>query len=224
MAIAVVVPWRPGDVHRELAWRWVKNRYETSGFAVTVGRCPPGPWVKALAVQDAIDRTDADLLVVADADVWCPGLSEAIDRSPDAPVVVPHGKVLRLTERGTAEYIAGAKHPEVGEQHRGMEGGGVVVLRRDVWDRVPLDPRFVGWGQEDSSWGYALSAMTGKIRRFSAPLYHLWHPPQPRLNRATGSVEGRALEARYLAAASHSADMDALLSEARDALRRSRCR
>lgn len=184
------------------------------------GTCPDGPWIKALAVQDAIDQTDDDVLVVADADVWCDGLPEAIDRITSRPVVIPHGKVLRLTQRGTMQYMAGERWPEVAEEHRGMAGGGIVILTRDTWDRVPLDPRFAGWGQEDSSWATALTAITGKLCRFSHPLIHLWHPPQPRLNRATGTAENRALEARYLDCERDPVRMQALLDEAWEGGRR----
>lgn len=215
MAVAVIAPWRPGDAHREAAWDWVRTHLP---YEVIEGHCPPGPWVKALAVQDAIDRTDADVLVLHDADVWCPGLPEALERITDRPVVIPHGKVLRLTQQGTQQFISGERHPETIEEHRGMAGGGVVILRREVWEQVPMDPRFIGWGQEDSSFAQALTVMTGKICRFSHPLFHLWHPPQPRLNRAVGSVENRALANRYDNATRP--EMEAILTEARDALRR----
>ena len=42
-------------------------------------------------------------------------------------------------------------------------------------------------------------------------MLHLWHPPQPRKNRSTGSTEGRMLQRRY-----ENADADtmrALLAE-----------
>lgn len=215
LAVAVVTPWRPGDVHREAAWEWIRPRLP---YEAIEGHCPPGPWVKALAVQDAIDRTDADVLIIHDADVWCPGIEEAAARIADRPVVIPHGKVLRLSQAGTEQFKTGERHPDVAEEHRGMAGGGIVIVRREVWDRCPLDPRFVGWGQEDSSWARALEITTGKLCRFTRPLFHLWHPPQPRLNRAVGSHENRALADRY-----DTADlpgMEALLTEARDALRR----
>lgn len=190
------------------------------------GSCPDGPWVKALAVQDGIDQTDDTDLVVADADVWCDGLDEALSRLADRPVVIPHGQVVRLTPEATAAVLAGdppRRHKGSARTYRGYEGGGILILRRDVWDRVPLDPRFVGWGQEDSAWAHALTAMTGKICRFSAPLYHLWHPPQERLNRHTGTLEGLALNQRYEEHRHNPTEMAELLDEAKDAARRMRC-
>lgn len=215
LEVSVVVPWRAGCPHREAAWQWVRDRYETLGFEVIEGRCPDGPWIKAFAVADAIARSSHDLVLVADADVWCDGLLEAIERRDGAPVVIPHGNVHRLTEHGTRQFMSGDRWPQIEQEHRGMPGGGLVLIERSVWDRVPMDPRFVGWGNEDSSWGIALTTLTGKIRRFTAPLRHLWHPPQPRMSRRDGSPENAALEARYEAARNDPVAMEALVEEAR---------
>lgn len=222
MSVAVVVPWRGGCEHRERAWRWVQTRYadQHPDWEVLEGHAPGGPWRKALAVQDGIDRTTADIIVVADADVWCDQLGPALAAvTAGAPAAIPHSKVHRLTEAETARCIAGGAPPyNTAEQIRkGMAGGGIMIIRRDAWDLAPMDPRFEGWGQEDASWHLALTVAVGKPVRFCAPLYHLWHPPQLRLNRAVGSDASRALHLRYVAARA-SNDMHALLDEARHAL------
>lgn len=221
MEASVVVPWR-SDPHREVAWQWVRSQYEALGFEVVTGSCPDGPWVKALAVDDAVQRSSGELLIVADADVWCAQLPDVLHLAETRPVVMPHGQVHRLTQSESQRFMAGERgHFDTVEPPRkGMAGGGIVILSRDLWEQVPMDPRFVGWGQEDRSWSMALTAMTGKIARFSHHLVHLWHPPQPRLDRATGSHEGRALEARYAAASRDPVQMGALLTEARQTLRR----
>lgn len=175
-------------------------------------------------MQDAIDRTDADLLIVHDADVWCDGLPEVVERIGDAPAAIPHSKVIRLSERGTAELMAGERWPHAAEEHRGTPGGGILVIRRDVWEQVPLDPRFRGWGQEDRSWAIALTCLTGKIRRHSHPLIHLWHPPQPRQDRRNGSPESVALEARYEAAEHDPDGMAVIVAQAARELREARWR
>ena len=219
--VSVLVPWRPGCPHRESAWEWIRSRYATEhpDWEIVEGSCPPGPWVKARAVHDAACRSSGRRLVVADADVWCPDLAPIV--AEPHPVIIPHSFVHRLTPHETQRFMAGGQRPyeTVERPRRGMAGGGIVILDRDLYDRCPLDPRFVGWGQEDSSWAAALTALTGKIRRHSRPLYHLWHPPQERLNRATGSVEGRVLERRYREAATHGT-IDTVLAEARQELRR----
>lgn len=180
--------------------------------------------MKALAVEDALRRTDADRLVVADADVWCPGLAEAADRT-DRPVVIPHSNVHRLTESDTRRVLAGGNRPyQTCERvRRGVAGGGIVIINRATYEQVPLDPRFQGWGQEDTSWGLALTTMTGKITRYSHPLIHLWHPPQERQSRAVGSTAGRQLEVRYHNATTSREAMAVLIDEAKRMLRSEPC-
>ena len=91
----------------------------------------------------------------------------------------------------------------------------MTVLTRGLYEQVPLDRRYVGWGQEDQSHGLALTAIAGRRWRGVAPLWHLWHDPQPRLNAHVGSAESRKLHVRYQYAAKDGpAAMRTLLTEA----------
>lgn len=194
------MPWHPGCRHRDDAWRFLHRRHTDEGRDVIVGTVAPGPWIKALGVWNAAHRTDADVVAVADADVWCDGLDEAVEAVRDgAPWAVPHRRVLRLDQPSTAETIRTGTFGGNLEQkpYVGIEGGGVVVIRRDDLLAVPPDPRFVGWGQEDISWGLALAGLLGKPWRGTADLWHLWHPPQERINRFIGSKASKALWAQY---------------------------
>lgn len=166
--------------------------------------CGPGggEWCKAVGVNAAAARSFADVLVVADADVWTTNLQVAVDAVDDgAPWVIPHKLVHRLTETATGALLAGHVATETCEQpYVGIQGGGIVVLPRLTLLDVPMDERFVGWGQEDQSWGVALHYLTGPAVRFDAGLLHLWHPPQPRQDRKVGSEAGRRLHREYLKA------------------------
>jgi hypothetical protein len=203
-----------------------------------------GPWCKANAVSSGVtvargldavgddvlvDVSGDDVLVVHDADCWSDGLAEAIDAvaTGRAQWAIPHSDVHRLTPEATAEVLAG-KDPDVGmplvphhegghcRPYRGVPGGGIVVLARDAYEHVPLDPRFLGWGGEDEAWGLALNALLGEPWRGDAPLWHLWHPPQSRLNRHVGSDTSHALLTRYQYAAKDGPEaMRALVDEYR---------
>lgn len=222
MVVAVVVPWRPGCEHRETAWSWVRRRWavEHPDWEIVEGLHRELQWCKAEAVARALDRTDADVLVVADADVWCDRVGLAVDQVTQGRVrwAVPHRNVHRLTPESTLEVLAGAD-PAASclEQppYRGWLGGGIVVLTRALYNESPLDRRFVGWGHEDESWARALRALAGDPWRGRAPLWHLWHPPQPRASRRRGSAENMALRDRYIAAGRRSIAMRALLAESR---------
>lgn len=186
---------------------------------MAVGRHDEGAWNKALAVEAALQQTDSTVLVVHDADVWADGLSEAIQAVlDDAAWAIPHKAVFRLTEASTARYMAGERHenlPLTQPAYGGFEGGGITVVRRDVYEACPLDARFVGWGQEDAALGTALRCLYGSPVRLKHPLVHLFHPPQSRQTRARGSDESWALWGRYLRARRNRDAMRALIEEAK---------
>jgi hypothetical protein len=175
------------------------------------------PWIKADAVLPALLESAAEIVIVADADVWCDGLPAAVEAIEDgAPWAVPHATVHRLDEEGSRRYMAGESFeglPLDRRPYRGVMGGGYVVAPRETLLEVPLDPRFVGWGQEDLSWALALTTLAGGRWRGRAPLVHLWHPPQQRLSMKIGSKAGRALWKRYQAAANDPAAMRDLIGE-----------
>lgn len=205
MKVTAVVPWRGGCEHRERALEWVTARLASAGVDVVLGHCEEGPWVKAVAVADALGRVDADMLVIHDADVWVPELLRAVEAVDDGvPWVAPHTLVRRLDRSSTAAVLDGGElggtleHPG---PYVGVVGGGVVVLPRSTYERVPMDHRFLNWGQEDEAWGLALDVLAGPHVRLTGDLWHLWHPAPERIDRRIGSIEGRALRRRYERAA-----------------------
>lgn len=186
---------------------------------MAVGCHDEGAWCKALAVADALAQTHAEVVVVADADVWCDGLAEAVENvQAGAPWAVPHRGVHRLTEGATSQVLTGAPWEGMATCERpylGVLGGGIVAIRRDVLEDCPLDPRFHGWGSEDESWGMALTALHGPASRGKRPLVHLWHPPQPRVERSFGCEASRALRKRYARAIRKPEALRQLIEEAR---------
>lgn len=171
-------------------------------WEVVEGACPDGPWVKAEAIRDGATKASGDLLVVADADVWCDGVFEAVDNCRGWSI--PHRLVKRYDERSTALVLSGADGTLRYEQkpYEGYPAGGIVVLWRDVLEEVPPDRRFAGWGQEDEAWACALYTIVGQPWRGDADLFHLWHPHPPRQNRYIGSKASVQLRRRYRDAAS----------------------
>ena len=220
---AVVIPWRAGCSHREIALAWVTARYRALGWPVYLGEVE-GPWRKAVGLQRAIETAEADVLVVADADVWCDEVANVVDlvATGQVPWGIPHLEVARLDAAATLRVIHSGLDPATvtfaEKPYRGRIGGGMAVIPRDLWDACPMDPRFVGWGQEDESWGHALLGVAGRPARGRAPLWHLWHPPQPRRDRGIGSAENLDLCRRYLVAGRHPDQLAELLAEARSAL------
>jgi hypothetical protein len=222
VTVTVVIPWRAGCSHRQLALDYVTGWWAANhpGWPVVVGEWPAsaGPWRKGCAVRAAgIIPAPDDVVVVADADVIAPGIGRAVDAigwgNPPARWAVPCRGVYRLTESGTWLVVNGGidlgrplpsgATGVVQESYVGTPAGGIVAMLGATFDQVPLDPRFAGYGHEDKSWSLALHRLAGAPVRLGDPLWHLWHPPQPRLrrgpttSRGIGSIASMRLWQRY---------------------------
>jgi len=218
----VIVPWRAGCDSRERAYGWVRSRLVALGLDVIEATDDGEPFSKSAAIMRAVARSDADRFVIHDADVWCDDTMRAVDELERHQWTVPHLQVWRLSEAGTTQLIdSGQARPDdCVERHRGVIGGGIVCVRRDVLERVPFDPRFRGWGGEDVAWGHAARVLVGEPFRFAGVCHHLWHPPEPRRTRALPlRDESRRLVLRYLDARRRADVLEAIVGEAREALK-----
>src|SRR5688572_5036123 len=222
--VAVLVPYRPTGPDRAAAWEHVQALWQATHptWQLCVADSPGERWCKAAAVGAALAETDAPMLVVADADVWCDGVGAAVAavRAGAAKWAVPHARVCRLTSVASARVYETGPWPlrrvtttYAQPPYPGKLGGGMVVLGRDTYLATPLDPRFVGWGQEDESWALALRCMAGREWRGTEDLWHLWHTPQTRQSRSVGSRESFALYRRYCGAVRDRGRMRGLIGE-----------
>lgn len=216
--VTVLIPWYGDCPYRTRALEWVVSRYGDRHPTWRIEICEGGdPWVKADAVMPAVERVRGGVIVVADADVWCDETDAAVDAVAEgAGWAMPHAAVHRLSVDGSAAYMNGRPWRDFDldqRPYRGVLGGGIVVSTRKAFLTAPLDPRFVGWGQEDTSWGCALTTLIGTRWRGNAPLIHLWHPPARRIGRVKGSTAGWALYRRYVKASTDPEAMRALIGE-----------
>lgn len=216
-----IIPWHDGvDDERLRLLHWVEHRLAFEGRRIRLADWPPSaPWSKPRAIRRALNAVDAEVVVIHDADVWCPGLDDAVAAVAHGyPWAVPHTRVHRLTPDATTAVLGGAE-PERGmscvrRPYRGTAGGGVLVMAAEVVRRIPPDPRFEWWGGEDAAWRDALRCLVGMEWRGTAPLFHLHHTPAVRNGRHHGSEANRALVARYAAARLDPAAMRDLIAEA----------
>lgn len=221
MTVEVIIPWRGGCPHREAALAWVLEHWARSSYTITIADAPEGDWCKAAAVTPAAEASTAEVIVVADADVWCDGVPAAVERLGEYEWAIPHQMVFRLDEPSTVAVLAGASPVDstfAERPYKGLAGGGIIATRRDVYLDTPLDPRFIGWGQEDEAINIALTELHGRAWRGTDPLYHLWHPPQTRQSRGIGSDANAALYRRYKASRHNPERMRELLDEAKGAM------
>lgn len=206
MSVSVLVPYRPDGAEREANWGFLSQAWSFyfPGWEVVTGECAGEEWIKADAVADALSRASGDIIIMADADVWCDpdAVEAAVSRVlTDETWAIPHLTVHRLTKIGTMRFRAAGWtfDPEDLDEppYEGVAAGGMFVMRREAYEAAPLDRRFHGWGQEDQSAGMAWTTLYGLPWRGVDPLWHLWHPPMERMNRVVGSEESRALWERY---------------------------
>ena len=207
------------------AWQFVKQ--ELNNWPIVEGCFSGNPWVKALAVDAAMARCAAEVVVVHDADVLVPdeALQLAVAGLDHARWAIPHGEVWRYDEPTSRALYEGRPlaEPTLARwPYRGVPGGGIVVMRREDYEDCPLDPGFLGWGAEDQSWGWALEARFGEPWRGDAPLVHLWHPQVVLTGGIAEHFSSELLRRNYRYARRNAAHLDALLDRARAATRAAR--
>lgn len=202
---------------RVKAREWVAARYESlHGLPVAFAPCPTPEWSKGAAANPVVAASDADLIVLADADSYVSddALTAAIDHADAHGWAMPHSTVRRLSRPSTEVVLAGGTADKLERSpYPALPGGGIVVLTREAWATVNgVDPRFQGWGGEDAAFGLVLSVLVGPVnpRRLS-PLTHLWHPPAANCRKP--SQRNRDLDARYRACRRNPARMADLVRE-----------
>lgn len=218
----MLVPFTEGGPERAAAWSWVRSRYEEAGLPVVTGSSDSRDFSRTAAILDARARTTADVLVVADADVWCDGVDDLIALAATHGWAIPN-LLHRLSPDSTDQVLDGAPwrglplstdNPQDSKPYRVHPGGTLLVLTAAAFDAAPPDPRFVGWGQEDDAWACALLTLVGRPARAEGDVVHLWHPPQERRTRSVGNEANRRLLQRYQRAKRHPDRIRTLLEEA----------
>lgn len=210
MNVAVLMPSGITDEWRERARAFVDQWYTRHIAApVFVGGCA-GEWSKGEAIADALDQAKgARVFVLADADSYLHDpahLIMAIAQVVDGghAWAVPHHTIYRLNAKESLRLCENPGAPaRLGWTCRPMyyavPGGGITVITRAAFDLVGgIDARFLGWGGEDLTFGWALETLVNDGYRGLGQLVHLWHPhPAPNLR---GSAASEALVATYKAA------------------------
>lgn len=215
-----------GDTHRARAYNYVVRHLSPLDMTLTAG-VVSGEWCKATAISNGLElqREHGDVLVIHDADVIVQlraiEVAVAAVREERADWAIPHRLVHRLDETTTDVVLKTGLIPKTTRQlvrwpYVGMTGGGIVVLRRGVYESCPLDRRFIGWGSEDQSWGYALETLHGAPWRGEADLYHLWHPHAEPGAQRSPRFESERLRRAYRAYRDRPDAMRALVDGARE--------
>lgn len=192
--ISVIVPFRTDHAEREMAYDWCMKRYihafgDVTEFVVCGDGSTEGPFNKAKALNDGVERSHGDVLMFADAD-------SAIDlrwaKLATDYVVETGGWALTsivyylsrsqtdvlLAQDPTAEIDVA--EPDECDYVGTTSVGGHLMLPREAWERVNgADERFTDWGPEDGAFAMAMSTLWRHPVRLAGSLVHLWHPAGP---------------------------------------------
>jgi hypothetical protein len=216
---------------------------------VVVGHDSGLPFSKAVAVNDAAKRAKGRIFVILDADAYMmPAViqqcADNIDKAAAAKKrlwYMPYDKLYRLNPGTTAallrtdprlpfrvssppppDWLEPAPDPSGGHScNYGHQYGAMAMVmpRRAFVTAGGMDPRFRGWGSEDSAFLKALDTLYSQHEVARADILHLWHS-RPGTNWETRKWVGQnwapansRVAQRYQAAAGESGFMRALVDE-----------
>ncbi len=175
----VVIPFQSDDSLRLTAYEHVRNyyRYEFPDWPVSVGRSPE-PFSRAQAINQGVGQTDAEIVVVNDADtlVGPEQIRRAVAWAQGAPgLVYAYTRYRRLGPDAVIDTYKDVPYGEAKWQMESAPSQSVVAIRRsDFWEIGGMDEQFVGWGYEDCEFADR-AARYVPIRRVPGDLYHIWH-------------------------------------------------
>lgn len=229
MKVAICVPRRADNGHRDRLWEFARKRWESDfpDWPICEGVPDPDvPFNRSQALNRAVESAgDAEVFLLIDADVLCNRAAVATGvevAKATGQMVVTHDERVMLSRQGTEKVLGGYTGPwRTPQMHERVWQDSVscsVAVSRDLWDLVGgFDELFVGWGREDTAFRIACEAFTGKpVIKLTSEVFHLWHAESPEAKRqspirkANEQRHQRYVEARWNAPA-----VRALMDEAR---------
>lgn len=191
MRTAVVIPFRSNSEWRAEAFEYVTATWKRQfphWHQIVSDFEPERPFSRAesrnLGVAQARSQ-GFDAVVVLDADIVVPDPQVVLDAVvwayADGKLHIPYTRYRSLTQLGTKMLMLGNPWEECPteidwDDSYGAEGG-LWCIRTDRWlEAGGIDPRFTGWGCEDTAFVRACTTLFGLRCRHTGVINHLWHP------------------------------------------------
>lgn len=215
------------EPQRVMLQDWCQRRWEAFGFEVTVcdDGTDDGPFNRSRAVNRGVAQVDAEIVIVADADIaphqfQATAMVEAM--AAGELYVIPYTRFVQINRRATdliTSHPADAPLPQpIADEWIRWSGNDSVcglwaMRRQDYLDIGGNDERFIQWGGEDVSFHDVARTFLGEPTRFPYDLCHCWHPQRPDRKTDTFALANAALAERYEAAAGDEVAVTSLVRE-----------
>jgi len=187
--ISILMPYRKSDDSREKAFEWSVRKWQhelPEAEIIVASDDGKDPFSKTIAVNKAYRQSSGDVLAIVDADIYVPrhiitNCAKKISQG-QALFVQPCNKVARISKQKTEDiYNIDPKDPfpkivETDLDRTTNVVGLICMFSRDLFEAAGgMDPRFRGWGWEDSAWIWVMRHLYGKPWVGNHTVYHLWH-------------------------------------------------
>lgn len=224
----VLIPYR-SQHNRAESLACVMDHYRRAlpGCLLALADDPdPRAFNRGRALNEAVRRTQGEVLIFADADLLPPpeNIREAVRlvQEGSRSIVIPFSRIAYLSPAGTREVTRASDWRNWGPVYVEREwdrrsNGGANVLSRSYFEALGgYDDRFRGWGYEDSALALAWETFWDPQHWLEGTAVHLWHPSNTELDIPLRE-QCYALCLRYEAAFKNEGAMQSLLEEARAA-------
>ena len=222
MKVALLVPRRDDNGHRDRIWAACKARWQAlhPDWDISEGYHTDGPFNRSAAINLAAEQAgDWDVAVVIDSDIALrPEQAEEAVRTAHATgrVTWGHTQWWGMSRTVTDAVLldpsvmlsADWKPSESAMKKNPISWSCFIAIPRKAWEVIGgFDERFKGWGWEDMAFQCIVRGIADEGRhpelRMDGPVWHFWHPRSPGLGKSLHDVNGivsQRLGRRYMLA------------------------
>lgn len=180
MKASVYFPHRGVDGEREANLAFTINRWTGFGLPVFYADSDGDVFSRSQAINRAVERSDADVFVVADSDTILETSEQAWEAIEDSyghdRYAVCFSELVALDWDET-RIVRGGGNPQEQPVLESIKliWGGCFAVSRNLFERVGgFDERFVGYGHQDAAFLNSCSTL-GDKHRIEGTAYHLRH-------------------------------------------------
>lgn len=227
MNATVIIPYRSEDPERERIFRWCLARWASlTDYPIITPHDDrtEGPFSFTTAANRGVEMAETDVVILADADTAVlHGQGEACAEAAAVhPWVIGYSRFCHLAPVATSEALTAPPDVALPQNPTGPSVRyqtweavcGLLAFRREDYLAIGgMDPRFQGWGWNDSSFALQADTLLGPRHRLPGAGLHLYHHLRPNRKSDPDARANFLLGQRYEAAAGDPEAMTLLVRE-----------